>query len=156
MQKAFAFKIPISVGGRCVAKSPRSVIKAACVLSKAHSCPYSTGFDLVQQAPVATVHLAQSFLQNVHDHSHLPWWAVVLGSTFALRAAVTLPLAIHQQKVLAKIELLMPTLKEYQEAVKHNVIVKCRRANLPVEEANRRIRKEVTPLNYAGKKRVCI
>ena len=138
-------KAYISVGPYA-AKSARGAINATLVLNKAPKYNYTTGLDLVQQAPVAAVHLAQSFLQNVHDYLHLPWWAVVLGSTFALRSAVTLPLAIHQQKVLAKIELLMPTLKEYQEAVKHNVIVKCRRANLPVEEANKRIRKEVTIL----------
>ena len=56
---------------------------------------------------------------------------------------MTLPLAVYQNKIIAKIELLAPTLKEYQEAVKHNVVVRCKRANLPVEEANRRMMKEV-------------
>ncbi|XP_064394043.1 cytochrome c oxidase assembly protein COX18, mitochondrial-like isoform X2 [Halichondria panicea] len=46
-------------------------------------------------------------------------------------------------KVIAKMELLKPTIQEYQESVKHNVIVKCRRANLPVEEANKILMKEV-------------
>ena len=63
--------------------------------------------------------------------------------TVVLRAVLTLPLAVHQNRVIAKMELLLPTLKEYQEAVKHNVIVKCRRANLPVEEANRQLKKAV-------------
>ena len=143
MQRALVFKRRIAVVCPCIAKStPGGITNAARVLNKAPSYYYSTCFDLLQEAPATTVHLAQSVLQHVHDHSHLPWWAVILGSTFALRSAVTLPLAVYQQKVLAKMELLMPTLKEYQEAVKHNVIVRCRRANLPVEEANRRIRKE--------------
>lgn len=81
----------------------------------------------------------------MHEYTHLPWWAVITMTTFMLRTAVTLPLAIHQNKIIAKMELLKPTIKEYQEAVKHNVIVRCRRANLPVEEANRILMKEVCP-----------
>ena len=147
MQRVLVITRHIAVSP-CVAKSTSGAItNATRILNNAPSYYYSTGFDILQKAPVAAVHLAQSVLQNVHDHSHLPWWAVILGSTFVLRSAVTLPLAVYQQKILAKMELLMPTLKEYQEAVKHNVIVKCRRANLPVEEANRRIRKEVIVSN---------
>lgn len=141
MQKVLLFKRPIALY-HCTAKSAPSTTNGPRVLIKTPSRHYSIGFDLLQKAPVAAIHVAQNVLQNVHEHSHLPWWAVIVGSTFALRSVVTLPLAVHQQKVLAKIELLTPTLKEYQEAVKHNVIVKCRRANLPVEEANKRIRKE--------------
>lgn len=63
--------------------------------------------------------------------------------TVALRSLVTLPLAVHQNKLLVRMELLLPTLKEYQEAVKHNIIGKSRRDNVPVEEANRRMMKEV-------------
>lgn len=54
-----------------------------------------------------------------------------------------LPLAIHQNKILTKMELLMPTLKEYQEAVEHNMVTKCRRENLLHKESNRRVKKEV-------------
>ena len=86
---------------------------------------------------------AETSFKVFHDFSHLPWWAVVITSTIILRALLTLPLAVYQSRVLAKMELLIPTLKEYQEAVKHNVIVKCRRANLPVEEANRQFKKAV-------------
>ena len=91
----------------------------------------------------SVVQVTQSSFETLHSLSHLPWWAVVVSATVVLRSLLTLPLALYQSRVVAKMELLLPTLKEYQEAVKHNVIVKCRRANLPVEEANRRLKKEV-------------
>ena len=91
----------------------------------------------------ATIHLAEDFFQSVHHHSHMPWWAVIALSTITLRSLMTLPLTVYQNRIVAKIELLLPTLKEYQEAVKHNVVVRCKRANLPVEEANRQMMKEV-------------
>ena len=91
----------------------------------------------------AVVRGAESFLQEVHSFTHLPWWAVILLSTTILRSVITLPLAVHQNKILAKRELLLPTLKEYGEAVKYRVIGQCRRQGLPVEEANKRMKKEV-------------
>ena len=97
----------------------------------------------LSNAAYATIHLAEGFFQTVHHYSHMPWWAVIAFSTITLRSLMTLPLTVYQNKIVAKIELLAPTLKEYQEAVKHNIVVKCKRANLPVEEANRQIVKEV-------------
>ena len=89
------------------------------------------------------IHATETSFKAIHSLSHLPWWGVVITATIVLRSVLTLPLAVYQNRVIAKMELLLPTLKEYQEAVKHNVIVKCRRANLPVEEANRRLKKAV-------------
>jgi len=93
--------------------------------------------------PQVVIHAAEGFFQAVHHYTHLPWWGVIVMTTIVLRSLITLPLAVHQNKILAKMELLMPTLKEYQEAVKHNVVTKCRRENLPHKEANRRVKKEV-------------
>lgn len=91
----------------------------------------------------SVIHAAETSFKTIHTFSGLPWWAVIISTTVIARSLVTLPLAIHQNRTIAIMELLLPTLKEYQEAVKHNVIVKCRRQNLPVDEANRRIRKAV-------------
>lgn len=115
-------------------RSNRSV-PAIAPLTSSCSLSSDSGFYGVIKATEAS-------FEAVHTLTHLPWWAVVVTSTVVLRSLLTLPLAVYQSRVLAKMELLLPTLKEYQEAVKHNVIVKCRRANLPVEEANRRLKKE--------------
>ena len=93
--------------------------------------------------PFVVVQTAEAFYQTLHEYTHLPWWCVIVSSTVLLRSVVTLPFAVHQHRLLAKMELLMPTLKEYQEAVKHNVIAKCRQENLPLEVANKRMKKEV-------------
>ena len=99
------------------------------------------------QSPMATLMLSLELLRIFFNSCTatpiFPGGPVIVLATVLLRSLVTLPLAIHQNKMLVKMELLLPTLREYQEAVKHNVIAKCRRANLPVEEANRRMKKEV-------------
>lgn len=82
-------------------------------------------------------------LDSIHQHTHLPWWLVIIGTTLALRGVMTLPLAIYQAKMAAKQELLLPRLKELQNMALHSVVVKCRRANKPHTEANRMFKKEV-------------
>lgn len=91
-------------------------------------------------SPWLVVHSAELFLLGAHSLTGLPWWAVIVGSTITLRCLITLPLAITQNKLIAKIELLQPTIEEYKEAIRHNVVVKCRREGLKdVDEVNRRI-----------------
>ena len=75
-------------------------------------------------APYAVIHAAEVFFQTVHYYTHLPGCGVIILTPVVLRSLVTLPLAVHQNKIITKMELLMPTLKEYQEAVKHNVVTK--------------------------------
>ena len=98
---------------------------------------------LSSDLPYAVIHTAERFFEGVHLYTHLPWWAVIACCTVTLRSIITLPLAVHQNKMLAKMELLTPTLKEYQESMKHNVVTKCRREDVPPEIANRRVKKEV-------------
>ena len=86
--------------------------------------------------------LAQTMFESVHALP-MPWWATIVSTTILLRSIVTLPLAIHQNRITAKIAALAPTAKEYSDAVRHRVVVACRRANLPASEANRRYRKEL-------------
>lgn len=50
------------------------------------------------------VEYIQKFLITVHDTTGLPWWASIICSTFFLRSAITFPLAVHQQHVLARLE----------------------------------------------------
>lgn len=120
------------------------LIRPTCRVHLHNPVPSSCRFISVSTfSPHKIIHTAEWFLDGVHSYTHLPWWAVITCTTFILRSLVTLPLAVHQNKILAKMELLKPTLKEYQEAVKHNVIVKCRRNNVPLDEANRRVMKEV-------------
>ena len=89
------------------------------------------------------VQAAQTFYETLHHWLPLPWWGIIVLSTFCLRGIITLPLAVNQNRMVAKMILLGPIMKEYSEAILHNVVVRCRRAGLPASEANRQYRLEV-------------
>ena len=76
---------------------------------------------------------------------HFVRWAVIVGTTVVLRSIVTVPLAVHQNKLIAKIELSQPTLHMMTEALKQRVTVECRRMNMSAEEADLEFRKKVGP-----------
>uniref|UniRef100_A0A6P7FHP9 Cytochrome c oxidase assembly protein COX18, mitochondrial-like isoform X1 n=1 Tax=Diabrotica virgifera virgifera TaxID=50390 RepID=A0A6P7FHP9_DIAVI len=71
---------------------------------------------LSESTPVEYI---QKFLLTLHDTSGLPWWATIVCATVLLRSCVTLPLAIYQNYVLAKLQNLkseMPAIaKELQK-----------------------------------------
>ncbi|XP_058827803.1 cytochrome c oxidase assembly protein COX18, mitochondrial [Topomyia yanbarensis] len=46
----------------------------------------------------------QQGLIAMHDLSGLPWWASIIVSTVLVRSIVTLPLAIYQNKIVARLE----------------------------------------------------
>ncbi|XP_078366701.1 cytochrome c oxidase assembly protein COX18, mitochondrial-like isoform X2 [Oculina patagonica] len=94
------------------------------------------------------IYALQVFLETVHSWSHLPWWAVIVGSTVVLRSIVTVPLAVHQNKLIAKIELSQSTLHMMTEALKQRVAGECRRLNMSAEEADREFRKKQRTLIY--------
>lgn len=106
------------------------------------AAPQAGGGYLARLASTQFVHAAEVLFCAVHDSLHLPWWVAIVATTFSLRALSTSPLAVHQAKMAARAELLLPTLRELQEAVKHRVVTQCRREGVDVEEANRRMMKE--------------
>lgn len=54
----------------------------------------------------APVQFLQKVLIQFHDVTGLPWWATILSSTFLLRTVITIPLAVYQQIIIAKLELI--------------------------------------------------
>ena len=66
-----------------------------------------------------------------------------MGTTLGFRAAISLPLGVYQQHVIARLELLKPEMKMWTDALKYNVAVRCRRENKPLEEAQAMLGKEV-------------
>ena len=89
------------------------------------------------------VHCAELIITSVHTMGGLPWWAAIVGVTILLRSLVTLPFAVHHNKILTRIELLQPTIKEINESMKYAIMVRSRREGLSVEEANRKYKKQV-------------
>ncbi|XP_068089506.1 cytochrome c oxidase assembly protein COX18, mitochondrial isoform X2 [Hyperolius riggenbachi] len=74
-------------------------------------------------ADSAPVHLAESMLMSIQEATGLPWWANILCTTIVLRTAVTLPLAIYQHYILAKVENLQSEIKNLAKELNHEVLV---------------------------------
>jgi mitochondrial inner membrane protein COX18 len=91
---------------QCTAQSSvvlRSKTLSVCSQSHQQQRHSSQGFwaDVSASAPVTYM---QESLTQLHDMSGLPWWSTIILSTVLLRGFITLPLAIYQNKVLAKVE----------------------------------------------------
>ncbi|XP_074679477.1 cytochrome c oxidase assembly protein COX18, mitochondrial [Strix aluco] len=76
---------------------------------------------LAQSAPVQG---AQDGLVALQAATGLPWWAAIVGGAALLRTAVTLPLAAHQGRLLAKLENLQPEIKKLAERLRYEVSVR--------------------------------
>ncbi|KAM9236923.1 cytochrome c oxidase assembly protein COX18, mitochondrial [Leptosomus discolor] len=76
---------------------------------------------LAQSAPV---HWAEGGLVALQTAAGLPWWAAIAGGAALLRTAVTLPLAAHQSRLLAKLENLQPEIKKLAERLRYEVAVR--------------------------------
>ncbi|XP_027570340.2 cytochrome c oxidase assembly protein COX18, mitochondrial [Pipra filicauda] len=70
------------------------------------------------------VHWAEGGLAALQAATGLPWWAAIAGGAALLRTAVTLPLAAHQGRLLAKLENLQPEIKELAERLRYEVSVR--------------------------------
>ncbi|KAM6346071.1 cytochrome c oxidase assembly protein COX18, mitochondrial [Podargus strigoides] len=76
---------------------------------------------LAQSAPV---HWVEDGLVALQAAAGLPWWATIVCGSALLRTAVTLPLAAHQGRVLAKLENLQPEIKQLAERLRYEVSVR--------------------------------
>ena len=68
---------------------------------------------------------------------------MIIGSTALLRSIITVPMAVHQNKLIAEIELRQPTVSMMTEALKHRVVGECRRSGVPATEADKLFKKRV-------------
>lgn len=83
-----------------LARGGRPVTVAAVVAASAGGSPGGWYGWLAQTAPV---HWAEGGLVALQAAAGLPWWAAIVCGGAALRTAVTLPLAAHQSRLLAKV-----------------------------------------------------
>lgn len=90
---------------------------------------------LSQSAPVTAL---QNGLIQLHDATGLPWWGTLLVSTFALRTVITLPLAVYQNRNMAKFEKVATIdLPEISKELKQEVAIAVRKFNWTEEEARK-------------------
>ncbi|KAM9295384.1 cytochrome c oxidase assembly protein COX18, mitochondrial [Morus bassanus] len=72
----------------------------------------------------AAVRWAEEGLVALQAAAGLPWWAAIAGGAALLRTAVTLPLAAHQGRLLAKLENLQPEIKKLAERLRYEVSIR--------------------------------
>ncbi|XP_067851667.1 cytochrome c oxidase assembly protein COX18, mitochondrial isoform X1 [Heptranchias perlo] len=112
--------------GNGVFRSPsvchrRTLSLASCSFAAAISAPHPGWYESF--ADSVPVHLTQDLLTNVQQVTGLPWWASIICTTVALRASVTLPLAVYQMYIIAKVENLQPEIAELAKRLRYEVSV---------------------------------
>ncbi|XP_030751424.1 cytochrome c oxidase assembly protein COX18, mitochondrial [Sitophilus oryzae] len=81
-------------------------------------------FKLLSESP--PVEYCQKFLLSIHDITGLPWWASIICSTVLVRTTITLPLAVYQQYILAKLENLKLELPDLVKELKKETAIAVR------------------------------
>ncbi|CAG8502097.1 4957_t:CDS:2 [Acaulospora morrowiae] len=84
----------------------------------------------------------QYFLEYVNHNTGLPWWATIMVSTIFLRSVFTLPIAIWQQKNVARLLNAQPRINECFEKLKHQVARRMRSQGRPYEEFQAELQKK--------------
>ncbi|XP_056648698.1 cytochrome c oxidase assembly protein COX18, mitochondrial isoform X1 [Diorhabda sublineata] len=92
------------------------------------------------------VEYLQNFLLTMHDTTGLPWWATIVCTTVLLRTCVTLPLAVYQNYILAKLHNLQLEMPAIVEELKKETSIAVKMYNWDEKKAkmvyNRSIRKQ--------------
>uniref|UniRef100_A0A2M4BUB3 Putative inner membrane protein cox18 mitochondrial n=1 Tax=Anopheles marajoara TaxID=58244 RepID=A0A2M4BUB3_9DIPT len=88
--------------------------------------------SLSQSTPVAYV---QHGMIELHDFSGLPWWTTIVIATIGLRTLVTLPLAIYQNKIVARLELISLEMPELIKELKAETAYAIKKFNWTEKEA---------------------
>ncbi|KAF5296179.1 hypothetical protein FQA39_LY12633 [Lamprigera yunnana] len=69
------------------------------------------------------VEYLQKFVISLHNTTGLPWWATIVCTTIFLRSAVTIPLAIYQHYILAKVQNARIEFTELQKELQKEVAI---------------------------------
>ncbi|KAM9677839.1 cytochrome c oxidase assembly protein COX18, mitochondrial isoform 2-T6 [Trichechus inunguis] len=110
---------PAPTGG-----TERPALPAWAVASVSPVAPGGTSGWYEALAASAPVRGAEEVLLSAHAATGLPWWGSILLTTVAMRGAVTLPLAVYQHHILAKVENLQPEIKNIARHLKQEVAVR--------------------------------
>ncbi|XP_055330471.1 cytochrome c oxidase assembly protein COX18, mitochondrial-like [Paramacrobiotus metropolitanus] len=92
-------------------------------------------------ADSALVRGCEKILLTVHETCGTPWWATIIISVVALRSVVTVPLAVLQRRISAKVSSLKPQMDQIAREVAHGVSVQRRAKNWTEQQAASAFRK---------------
>lgn len=85
---------------------------------------YSEIFKTLSES--TPVHYMQQSLIDIHNSTGLPWWATIVCSTILLRTTITLPLAVYQQVILSRLELIKYEMNDLVQELKTETTVAAR------------------------------
>ncbi|KAB5554247.1 hypothetical protein PHYPO_G00048160 [Pangasianodon hypophthalmus] len=106
-----------SLSSRCVTFMPALHLQPCSVrhVSSSGSGWYESVADS------APVHVTEQLLISSQQMTALPWWAGIICTTLALRTVVTLPLAVYQAVIIAKIEALQKEIAELAQRLRYEI-----------------------------------
>lgn len=84
----------------------------------------------------------QSFLEVLHNNG-LPWWAAIVVATVCLRSAFTFPIALYQQRSIARRIALAPMVESWAETLKYSVAKESKMRRMSYDEYNVELHKQV-------------
>lgn len=116
------------------------------VSSRKNSSYSSTIANIWQSISSSTpVSYFQEGLIQMHEITGLPWWGTIICSTVLLRTAVTLPLAIFQNKTIARIELISLEMPDIAKELKRETAVAIKKFNWTEQQARVTYQRSVSP-----------
>ncbi|KAK3520122.1 hypothetical protein QTP70_014511 [Hemibagrus guttatus] len=77
-------------------------------------------------ADSAPIHFTEQLLISSQQMTALPWWAGIICTTLALRTVVTLPLAVYQAAIIAKIEALQKEIAELAQQLSYEISIRAK------------------------------
>lgn len=129
---------------------PLLIINSSCYQQRQFSIQNSVESLLHSQAGIfkslsesSLVGYSQNFLVNIHDVSGLPWWGTIIGTTVLLRTAITLPLAVYQYYILAKLESIKCEMPAIVKELKEEIAIAIRLYNWDEKTAKRTFNRSV-------------
>ncbi|NP_001279727.1 mitochondrial inner membrane protein COX18-like [Callorhinchus milii] len=102
----------------------RTFFSATCFSAASTSTPQPGWYEGLADSP--PIQLIQDLLTNVHQVTGLPWWATIMFTTVALRTSITIPLAVYQMYIIAKVENLQPEIAKLAKQLRYEVSVRAK------------------------------
>nr|CAD7395628.1 unnamed protein product [Timema cristinae] len=83
----------------------------------------------------SSVGFAKDLVINIHETSGLPWWASIMLTTVLLRTIITLPFALYQNYILAKVENITLEMPELAKELKKETFYAIKKFNWTEKQA---------------------
>ncbi|XP_051874964.1 cytochrome c oxidase assembly protein COX18, mitochondrial [Pristis pectinata] len=136
---------PVSEGigmyGSSLVCHTRMLSLASCLSATAVSAPRPGWYESFSDS--VPVHLMEDLLTNMQQTTGLPWWTTIICTTVVLRATVTLPLAVYQTYIIAKVENLQPEIAELAKRLRYEVSVRAKQVGWSESVARFHFRKNL-------------